>query len=219
MKRSLKNGYFITFEGIDGSGKSLQAESLVRELEERNFEVLFVRDPGGPALSETIRGILLDRNHTSMTSTAELFLYEAARSQLVEEVIRPAMKEGKIVLCDRFTDSTIAYQGYGRGIDLKRIDDANRMACGDTFPERTYILDVSWEESVRRLSKISAQGDRMENEKRAFFEKVRLGYQSIGRSEKNRVLLLDGMRTIDELLSEIRHDVLNTLQKRMISEE
>lgn len=218
MKRSLKNGYFITFEGIDGSGKSLQAKALFDELDERNFDVLFARDPGGPILAEKIRSIILDRSHTSMTSTSELMLYEAARSQLVEEVIRPALVDGKIVICDRFTDSTIAYQGYGRGLDLQHIQTANQIVCGKTYPHRTYILDISWEESVKRLSKASGQNDRMENEKRDFFDNVRHGYQSIAQQEKNRIVFLDGTRSIDELRSEIRHDVLNVIQKRMISE-
>ena len=204
-------GTFISFEGIDGSGKTLQAESLSEKLRSLGYSVLHVRDPGGPSLSEKIRDIILDRLHYSMVPMTEFLLYEAARSQLVTEVIQPALNRGEIVISDRFTDSTVAYQGYGRSIRLNDIRVANQWVCGKTFPDRTYILDISWEESISRLSKSAGETDRMEKEKKTFFQKVREGYRTIASEEPERVRLLDGMKSVEFLEQEILKDAINII--------
>lgn len=208
-----QNGLFISFEGIDGSGKTLQAETLIKKLRDIGYLVTLVRDPGGTSVSEQIREILLDRNHYTMTPVTELLLYEAARSQLVAEIILPTLEKGQIVLSDRFTDSTVAYQGYGRSLSLSLVEDANRWACRETFPHRTYILDIPWEESLRRRSTFFGKADRMENEQTAFYKRVREGYQKIAKEEPNRVRILDGTKTVKFLEQEIFQDVLSMIDR------
>lgn len=211
-----QGGLFITFEGIDGSGKTVQAAALLKNLRQRGYVVTLVRDPGGPSVSEEIRDILLDRRHHLMTPLTELFLYEAARSQLVSDIIRPALNQGEIVISDRFTDSSVAYQGYGRSIPPELIQNANRWACGETIPHRTYILDIPWEESVRRRSTSSEKTDRLENEREHFYQKVREGYQTIANQEPHRVQLLDGTKSIGLLEQEILQDTLNILDRSRV---
>ena len=207
-KSALPRGLFITFEGIDGSGKTLQAEILSNNLRERGHAATLVRDPGSTAISEQIRGILLDRRHLNMHSVTELFLYAAARSQLVSEIIRPALDRGEIALSDRFTDSTLAYQGYGRSIPLTLIQETNRRACGDIFPHRTFILDIPWEESLHRRLKLPKESDRMEAEKVKFYRRVRDAYRTLSRQEPDRIRFLDGTKPVKTLEQEILQDVL-----------
>lgn len=206
-------GLFITFEGIDASGKSLQAELLVQKLQQRGFVVCQTRDPGGPILSEDIRGLLLNPVHRDMDSAAELFLYLAARCQLLDQVIRPALSRGEVVICDRFTDSTLAYQGWGRGLDIGMIVSLNTWICGGIAPHRTYILDIALEESLRRRHEQSVPADRMEQEAQHFHLRVREGYLTIAREEPERVRLLDGTRPVAELELEIFNDVLRFINR------
>ena len=204
-------GFFLTFEGIDGCGKTLQARALCKTLEKKNHPVLLVRDPGGPPISERIRRVILDRDNGIMSPITELFLYEAARGQLVDEQIRPALEQGQIVIADRFTDSTIAYQGYGRSLPLSLIKDSNRWACGDVLPQRTYFFDIPWEESLRRRS---GQGkDRMEKQNEEFFMRVREGYLALGLEDKDRIRVFDGTRSISQLEQEILADVLTHVER------
>lgn len=205
---------FITFEGIDASGKSLQIKALYKKLHQMRYPVTLVRDPGGPPVSEKIRSILLDQQHHSMIPLTELFLYEAARSQLISETINPALERGDIVLSDRFIDSTVAYQGYGRLLSDKLVQQANRWSCGTTYPDRTYILDIPWEESMRRRRALSKKADRMEKEQVAFFHRVQEGYKTIAKKEPQRVLLLDGTKNIKCLEQEILKDVLIIIEKQ-----
>jgi dTMP kinase len=206
----LKKIMFITFEGIDGCGKSTQLDMLAEVLEERGYEVLKVREPGATPLSEAIREILLSVKHT-ITPVAEMMLFAASRAQLVETVIRPALKEGKIVLCDRFVDSTTAYQGYGRGISLKDIAECNAIATNGLLPVRTYFLDISLECAKKRFAGQSL--DRMERAGEDFFKKVRDGYIQIAESEAERVLKINGECGIAELHEEIMKDIDETLLK------
>ncbi len=205
-------GLFITFEGIDTAGKSLQIKTLNKKLLQLGYPVTLVRDPGGTPVSEKIRSILLDQKHHSMIPLTELFLYEAARSQLISEIIDPALKRGEIVLSDRFIDSTVAYQGYGRSLSNRLIEYANQWACGNTFPHRTYILDIPWKESIRRRNHLSKKADRMEKEQVAFFRKVQKGYQEIAQKDPHRVIILDGTKNIKYLEQEIINDVLILLE-------
>ena len=204
---------FFTFEGIDASGKTLQAQILSSRLRKESYDVLSVRDPGGVPIAERIRDILLDRNHLGMAAFTELFLYEAARAQLVSEVILPALEQGRIILCDRFTDSTVAYQGYGRALPLDFIEASNTLACNGLSPARTYILDIPWEESIKRRSIAPAEDDRMESEKELFYNNVRKAYHILAEREKTRIVLLDGVRDAEEIADKIYKDAKHLLNR------
>jgi dTMP kinase len=194
---------FITFEGIDYSGKSTQAKLLVEKLTSSGKDVLFLREPGGTELSEKIRSILLDKAHIEMSPVAELLLFSAARSQLVRQVIIPALAKKKIVVCDRFYDSTTAYQGYGRGIDPGDIASITRVAIAGAVPHVTFVIDVSVEEVTRRREQSGISADRMESAGAQFFENVRKGFLAIAQNEPNRVKVIDGTRSVEEIQKEI----------------
>lgn len=194
---------FITFEGIDYSGKSTQAVLLVTQLQASGSKVILLREPGGTPVSEAIRTILLDKQHLEMGSTAELLLFSAARAQLVQQVICPALREGTVVVCDRYYDSTTAYQGYGRGIALDEIRAINRIASSGTTPDVTLLVDVGVEEVVQRRLRAGLSADRMEASGNHFFERVRAGYRQIALEEPQRVKLVDGMRPIEPIRQEI----------------
>jgi dTMP kinase len=184
----MSKGLLITFEGIEGSGKTTQAENLYRTLLRKGYPALFTREPGGTEISEKIRAVLLDRAHTEMAPWTELFLYLASRAQLIQEVIMPALEEGKIVLLDRFSDSTLAYQGGGRGIDRKRIQKLNDVILEGREPDLTFLFDLLPREGLQRGGK----KDRMELEKEAFHKKVRAAYQKIAQENPDRVLVING---------------------------
>ena len=188
---------FITFEGIDFSGKTTQAKLLVDALTQRGKAVVFLREPGGTVISERIRDILLDHHHEAMTWRAELFLFSAARTQLVEEVIRPALRKGSIVVCDRFVDSTTAYQGYGRGLPLADVEAINRVAVSGTIPDLTVLVDVEPREILNRLRLSGSSADRMESEKIEFFTRVRQGYHALSAAEPKRLFMVDGMQPVE----------------------
>ena len=197
MKRK---GCFITFEGIDGSGKTTQLKLAERFLRKHGLPVLVLREPGSTPLSERIRRILLDKR-MHISPVAELNLYLAARAELVEDVIAPALKEGRVILCDRFHDSTTAYQGYGRGLDIAVVEKMNRLAIGLHVPDLTLFIDVTYAVSLGRRKKKS---DRLESESRAFFNKVRHGFLEIAARDKKRVTVIDGSPTVDEIFAEVR---------------
>ena len=195
----MKHGLFITFEGIDGSGKTTQWKLTGKYLNRGGHDVLALREPGSTPLSERIRKILLYKKLT-ITPVAELNLYLAARAGLVQEVIAPALKQGQIVICDRFYDSTTAYQGYGRGLDIPLIKKLNALAVGACIPDLTFLVDVDYATSLSRRKKTS---DRLESESRAFFKRVREGFLEIARKNKQRIVVLDGRKTIDALFEEV----------------
>jgi dTMP kinase len=192
------HGIFITFEGIDGCGKSTHAELLYRFLKKSGYDVILLREPGGTPLSERTRSIVLDPR-LDISPVAELFLYEAARAQLTETYILPALAGGKIVLCDRFYDSTTAYQGFGRGIDLKLISQLNRVASHSLTPDLTYVFDVDYKTSLKRRGK---NPDRLEKEKRAFFKRVRDGFITL--AAHKRVRLIDSHSSIEVVFAEVQ---------------
>ncbi len=201
-------GFFITFEGIEGSGKSTQMEMLKRYLEGRGESVLAVREPGGTLLGEKVRGILLNSSDEPVDPMAELFLYEACRAQIVSNVIRPALKSGKTVICDRFTDSTLAYQGYARGLDIGAIREMNDRATGGLVPDLTVLIDLSPEAGLKRAwarinGKKGALEDRFEKEGVLFHKKVREGYLKIAESDPGRVRVVDGAREIPVIHGDI----------------
>ena len=209
----MNRGLFLSFEGIDGSGKSIQAEALAKNLTQQGYNVCLLREPGGTAISERIRDILLDKKHLHMGSIAELFLYEAARAQILEEKIRPALLNGYIVLCDRFMDSTTAYQGYGRSLPLSLVRKTNEWVCGETIPDRTFFLDITWNTSLKRRAHNLDSADRMEKQALFFFEKVRHGYLDLVKQEPHRFLVLDGNKSVHSLEQVIKKDVLLMLKQ------
>jgi dTMP kinase len=194
---------FITFEGIDFSGKSTQAKLLADHLIRHKKDVVFLREPGGTAISEKIRALLLDRKHFELTQIAELLLFSASRTQLVSEVILPALRTGKVVVCDRFFDSTTAYQGYGRGLNLDHVRVINAIATAGTTPDLTMLVDVEMDEIVRRQAAAGVPADRMESAGRIFFQRVREGYLSLANAEPQRFIVLNGMRPIETIQDEV----------------
>ncbi|UCD95264.1 MAG: dTMP kinase [Candidatus Zixiibacteriota bacterium] len=194
-------GFFITFEGIDGCGKTTQLELADNFLTASGRETLVIREPGSTPLSERIRDILLD-NSLSVNPVSELMLYIAARAELVNNAIIPAIAAGKVVLCDRFYDSTTAYQGYGRGIDVTLISQLHRLTVGSHSPDLTFLIDVDYETSLSRR-KLTA--DRLESESEEFFGKVRDGFVKIAEAEPERVVVIDGGKTIESIFAEVRH--------------
>ncbi len=209
------SGLFITFEGGEGSGKTTQLKALLAGLRGAKIEAIETRDPGGTAVGKQIRELLLDREQVRMEAVAELFLYEASRAQLIAEVIRPALAQGRVVLCDRFCDSTVAYQGYGRGLDLNLIAQLNTVATGGLAPDLTFLLDLEPGQGLERASQREQQlrqrQDRMERELLAFHQRVRDGYRAIAAAEPGRVVALDGARGMAEIEVDIRRRVEGAL--------
>lgn len=185
----------ITFEGIDGSGKSTQIDLLADYLKGLEFEVVTLREPGGTELSEAIRELLLNSSY-KISSTTELLLFEAARSELVNNIIKPALDAGKIVICDRFFDSTIAYQGYGRGLDIKTIDVFNELATMNIKPDLTFLLDIPLEQAQARAG--NKKPDKIESSGNDFFERVFRGFRKIASKEKQRYIVIDANGTIED---------------------
>ncbi|MBR9975848.1 MAG: dTMP kinase [Bacteroidetes bacterium] len=207
---------FITFEGIDGSGKSTQIELLARRLEMQKHEVLIVREPGGTQISERIRDLLLDMRHGEMNAHTELLLFSASRSQLVIERIIPALRRGTVVIADRFHDSTTAYQGYGRGLDITAIDHVHAMATHGLMPDLSVFLDIPIEESLRRRDDRSGQRDRMESADHAFFERVQNGYRFIASTSPARFRVIDGTPPADDVAETIWGWVVAGLEKASV---
>lgn len=204
------NGLFISFEGIDACGKSTQVEKLAERLRADTFNVLTLRDPGGTPISEEIRKILLSNKHSEMGAMTELLLYEAARAQIVYERIIPGMRERDVVLIDRFFDSTTAYQGYGRGIDLENVKRANLLATGGLTPQLTFFIDIAWEESRRRKS--NGHMDRLESEDQDFFNRIRNGYLQLAQTHAKRFRIIDG-----NLSPEAVHEAIYKETKKITS--
>ncbi len=184
-------------EGIDGCGKSTQARLLEDKLEQHCIPFISVREPGGTEVGEGIRQVLLQTGY-SLTTEAELLLYMAARSELCKRVIIPALIDGKIVLCDRFTDSTLAYQGYGSGIELQWIRSLNRKATGGWLPDLTFLLDLSVDEAAARRG---SDADRMEKKDLHYHQRVHRGYLKIARQEPERLVVLDAAVEAEQLCS------------------
>jgi dTMP kinase len=210
-------GFFVTFEGVEGCGKTTQAELLRADLEKDGFRVVFSREPGGTEIGERIRQILLDRHLGEMKPLTELFLYLAARAQNVQELIRPALSEGAIVICDRFADASLAYQGAGREIGSAQVGELNRAATFGLVPDYTILLDVPVETGMERKStggEAAVERDRIEREEMEFHSKVREGYLSLARDFSDRVDVLDGTLGRDELANDIAGRVRKKLKDK-----
>ena len=199
---------FITFEGGEGSGKSLQTRALHRKLDRLGVPVALIHEPGSTPLGERLTRLLKWGRSTNISPLTELMLFNASRVQLLDEVVRPALKTGKIVICDRYTDSTIAYQGYGRRIDIETIKNVNDMATGGLKPDLTFLLDIPVGAGFAR--KTGQEPDRFENEAHAFHQRVRKGYLQLAAGEPQRWLVIDA-RLPKEKIKQIIWDKVSSL--------
>lgn len=207
----MTKGIFITFEGIDGCGKSTQLAMTKEWLINAGYDVLQIREPGGTVVGEKIRGILLDKKNDSMVSLAELLLYEAARAQITEEIIKPALEEGKVVISDRFFDSTYAYQGHARELGDDLVNSLNLIATNNLEPDVTLLLDITPEEALKRRQGRGEAEDRLEALGTSFQAKVREGYLQLA-SSVDRVKVVDASCSIEEIQSQIRNYIQDLIK-------
>lgn len=191
-------GKFITFEGSEGSGKSTQIDLAKQYLESKGKDVLYVREPGGVKISEAIRKILLDPATKDMSDECETLLYMAARAQLVEEVIIPALNSGKVIVCDRFLDSTVAYQGYGNGVDIEKIKKIGKFVTQGFEPDLTFLFDLDVNDGFARINRPK---DRIEQRSIDYHNRVRKGYLEIAGNAPDRIKLIDACKSKDEIQS------------------
>lgn len=198
---------FISFEGIDFSGKSTQLERLVQRLREINFPFHLVREPGGAVISERIRRILLDKAHGEMHPRTEILLYSAARSQLTHQVILPLLEAGDYVIADRFFDSTTAYQGYGRNLDITLVEILNRFATSGLFPYRTFLIDISPEEALRRRKGAARSSDRLESESIHFYQTIWKAYHTLAQQDPERFILIPGEQPVEAVAAVVWEEV------------
>ena len=201
-------GLFITFEGPEGSGKTTQIELLREYLEERGYSVLATREPGGTSIGDKIRVVLLDPRNIEMLPASEALLFSAARAQIVTQVIRPHLTQGSIVLCDRYADSTLAYQGYGHGLDLEMLGAITALVTEGLKPDLTVYLDIDVEEGLRR--KVAAhkasnsEWNRIDRQEMAFHQRVREGYLKMAAQEPDRWLVIDATQPLEVIQASIR---------------
>jgi dTMP kinase len=200
MRRKTRRGLFLTFEGIDGCGKTTQALLTYRYLLAKGYPVKLFREPGSTPVAEKIREILLDKK-LSMTDVTELLLYEAARAELTGRELAPALAKGQFVLCDRFYDSTTAYQGYGRKLDIRMVRSLHKVAVGEVVPDLTFLLDVDLKTAFSRCGE---NLDRLESQSKAFFNRVRRGFLEIARKERKRVKVIDARQPVEDVFRDIK---------------
>lgn len=208
----MEQGFFITLEGTDGAGKSTQMKYLKDFFENRGYSVCLTREPGGTKISEKIRELILDNANQEMEEKSEALLYAAARAQHVHQVILPALKEGKVVLCDRFVDSSIVYQGKARNIGMESVEAINHFATGGLSPNLTLWFDLPPEEGLKRVA-ASGKVDRLEQETIEFHQKVYEGYGELQRKYPHRIKAVDGTQSIDGMRREIQEIVIEKLKE------
>jgi dTMP kinase len=213
-KRKLKRGILISFEGSEGSGKTTQVSRISSRFEEEGFEVVVTREPGGTEISEEIRHLLMHASSSeNMFPETELLLFAASRAQLVREFILPSLNEGKVILCDRFLDSTTVYQGVGRRIAAEPVHLINKFAVGDMMPECTVVVDLPAEVGLQRIKhRVTDLPDRMERENIEFYRKVREGFLMLAQALPERFVIADGDRDRDE----VEADIWNELSRRFV---
>jgi dTMP kinase len=204
---------FITFEGPDGSGKTSQVANLAEHLRQMGHSLLVTREPGGTSIGDQIRAILSDLDNIAMQPRTEILLFQASRAQLVEEVIRPHLEQGNLVLCDRFADSTLAYQGYGHGVDLEQLRSLIRFATGGLKPDLTLLFDVDAETGLRRRAK-GGDWNRLDAYEVAFHRRVRKGYLELAREEPDRWVMIDAGQPPEKVQEAVRKVVLERLAKQ-----
>jgi dTMP kinase len=202
---------FITFEGPDGSGKSTQIQLLSETLLAAGYDVLTVREPGGTAISEQIRDVVHSLRNREMSDRAECLLYNAARAQLVDQLIMPQLQRGGIVLSDRYADSTLAYQGYGRGLDLSAVRSVIAFATNNLKPDVTFYLDLEVEEGIERRKRGGGEWNRLDDQALEFHRRVRAGYLQMVRAEPQRWVCIDAARAVDVVQADIRAEVASKL--------
>lgn len=209
----MKKGLFITFEGIDGCGKSTQLAQAAKRLDAAGIPLIVTREPGGTPIAEKIRELLISPEHNEMATECELLLYLAARAQHVREKIFPALSDGKIVLCDRFQEATIAYQGFGRGLPVDLLHTINNFATQGLKPDLTFIFDITSSLSRARIDSMGKGKDRLEQNGEDFFDRIRTGYKKIAESEPQRVVLLDGTRSVSDLADIVYSKILSCIKQ------
>jgi dTMP kinase len=198
----MKKGLFISIEGLDGSGKTTQVKHIQEYLHSKNIKTLLLREPGGTKIGEKVRDILLDARNTEMDSVAEMLLYASSRAQIMAEKVIPALEDGIAVICDRFIDSSIAYQGYGRQLDINEVYNVNFTAVRHILPDITFFLDQHPDTSLRRRKEAST-ADRLENEEMEFHKRVYMGYKELCSRYPERIKVLDAGKSIEEIGKEI----------------
>ena len=194
---------FITFEGPDGSGKTTQIHRLIPVLQEKGLDIVQTREPGGTEIGDQIRSVIMNMKNKSMHPRAEILLFCASRAQLVEELIRPSLAEGKLVLCDRYADSTMAYQGYGHGLDRDALSQLLNFATGGLKPDLTLLFDISAEAGLRRRLANHDEWNRMDDYALQFHERVRSGYLAMAAAEPERWAVINADRNRDEIHEEV----------------
>lgn len=199
MKKT--KGLFITFEGVEGSGKSTQIDLLAEFLSEKGYEVVSTREPGGTAIGDKIRKIVLNPDFTEMDFKAEALLYAANRAQHVAEVIAPALAQGKIIISDRYTDSSLAYQSFGRGLDQKKVENISEWATGGLEPDLTILLDIPADKGLKRTSRSLA--DRIEQENIDFHDRVSKGFLKLAKKFPKRFKVIDATKDVDQIHQEV----------------
>lgn len=208
----MKQGLFLTLEGVDGCGKSTQLCFLTEYLKQKGLEVLLTREPGGCAISEQVREILLSPENKAMSAETEMLLYAAARAQHIAEKILPALEAGKVVLCDRYLDSSIAYQGYGRELGEARVRQINWYAIERCMPDATFLFLLEVDRSFERIRQGRESKDRLEQESRGFFERVDFGFHALAQKEK-RIRVIDAARSVEQVWAELREKVDEVLEQ------
>lgn len=208
----MKKGLFVAFEGGEGSGKSTIIEKIYIWLRESGHECVLTREPGGIKISEKIREVILDKENTEMDSRTEALLYAAARRQHLVEKVIPAINSGKIVLCDRFVDSSLAYQGYARGLGIDEVFEINKFAINDCMPNVSILFDINPEIGLERIRKNSSREvNRLDLEKIDFHNKVREGYTKIYENNKDRMIKINAEQSIDQVFEEVKRIFLDLL--------
>jgi dTMP kinase len=208
-------GFFIAFDGIDGCGKSTQLDRAAQRLAAEGRTVVTTREPGGTAIAETIRALILSPEYIEMVPECELLLYAAARAQHVREKILPALAAGAIVLCDRFDLATYAYQGFGRSISLPLLKTINEAATGGLAPRLTFLFDISVDAAFGRLAAMKKVRDRLESDDREFFSRVSEGYRVLAKQAGDRVVILDAERPVEELAGAVHGKIVALLGQAM----
>ncbi len=205
-------GLFISFEGLDGTGKTTQMAELEKKIASLGLAYIKTREPGGTPLAEKIRDLILDPHYLEMTAETEALLYAASRAQHVSKVIKPALAEGKIIICDRFFDSSLAYQGYARGLNLEDIKNINYFAMQGVNPDLTFLLDISTSGAEGRMK--NREPDRLELEKADFKKRVRQGFLTIAEEEKDRIIIIDASLEISAIHQQIWQETQKFLKKK-----
>ena len=200
----MSNGLFITFEGLDGAGKSTQIQRVKEIFERKGYEVVLTREPGGTEISEKIRKIVLDNDNEEMSFVTEALLYAASRAQHVHEKIKPALDADKVVICDRYVHSSIAYQGYGRGLGSKKVMDINSHAITGIMPDISFFILLPTDKAMERLKNSNRELDRLEVEDTKFFETIADGYNRIA-DEYDNIIKIDASKTVDEIAGQIAY--------------